>query len=144
APSERLCSARQRLLVETAPRRLVLAFCEHVAGAVLEALAVLEKLELSRCRNLDIGIGPDAEAAACGEIIDALENAVAEIGLGDRAQARHRATIGDTLDLPRIEMRGMDQAPALVHRRMIEQPHDRAPARPGEAILDLLHLFGDV
>ena len=36
------------------------------------------------------------------------------------------------------------EAPALIDRRMIEQPCDRALARPGEAILDLLHLLGDV
>ena len=36
----------------------------------------------------------------------------------------------------------MDEAPALIDRRMFEQPLDRSPARPGQAILDFSDLFG--
>ena len=38
----------------------------------------------------------------------------------------------------------MDQAPALIDRRMFEQPLDRPPARPGDAFLDFPGLFGGV
>src|SRR5882757_6176445 len=38
----------------------------------------------------------------------------------------------------------MDQAPALIDRRMLEQPLDRPPTRPGDAFLDFSDLFGGV
>jgi formimidoylglutamate deiminase len=41
-------------------------------------------------------------------------------------------------------MRGVDQAPAPVDGSVIEQPCDRALARPSKAILHLFHLLGNV
>jgi len=38
----------------------------------------------------------------------------------------------------------MDKAPALIDYRMFEQPLDRPLARPGDALLDFLDLFGGV
>jgi len=38
----------------------------------------------------------------------------------------------------------MDEAPALIDGRMIEQPFNRPPARPGDAFLDFFDLFGGV
>ena len=38
----------------------------------------------------------------------------------------------------------MDQAPAPIDGRMFEQPLNRPPARPGDAFLDFLDLFGGV
>ena len=41
-------------------------------------------------------------------------------------------------------MRGVDQAPTLVDRRVIEEPFDRASAGPTKAVIHLLHLLGDM
>ena len=41
-------------------------------------------------------------------------------------------------------MRGVDQAPARVDLRIVEQPFDRPRAGPREAILDFLRLLGGV
>src|SRR5918993_1075187 len=114
------------------------------AGPALQALAVLELLEFAGRRDLDVRVGSDAEKSSGRQMVDALENAVAEIGLGDGAQARHRAAGGDPQNLLRIEMGGVDQAPAPIDRSVIEQPRDGSPAGPCDAILDLLHLLGDV
>ena len=144
APSEGPCAAGERALVERASGRFTYAPRQHVARTVLQALAVFELPQLCQRIDVDVRIRADAEGSAGRQEIDAFENAVAEIGLGDRAQSRHRTGPHEVMSLVRREMRGVNQAPARVDRRMIEQPFDRAPARPGNAILDLLHLFGDV
>ncbi len=41
-------------------------------------------------------------------------------------------------------MRRVNQAPAAIDGGVFEQPFHRAPTRPGEADLDLLHLLGDM
>ena len=43
-----------------------------------------------------------------------------------------------------IHVGRMDQAPAVIDRRVIQQPGDRARTAPGEAVGNLLLLFGDV
>jgi hypothetical protein len=49
-----------------------------------------------------------------------------------------------TLVFVRGHVRGMHQAPALVHRRVVQQPLHRALAAPGHAVIHLLRLLGDV
>src|SRR5918993_2993974 len=144
APAQGAGSAREGIVVEAAPGGLTFARRQNVAGPALQALAVLELLEFAGRRDLDVRVGSDAEKSSGRQMVDALENAVAEIGLGDGAQARHRAAGGDPQNLLRIEMGGVDQAPAPIDRSVIEQPRDGSPAGPCDAILDLLHLLGDV
>ena len=74
----------------------------------------------------------------------ASKSAVAEIGLGDRAKAGDRAARGKAVGLGLGHVGRVDQAPAPVDLGVGEQPFDRPRARPGEAVLDLLHLLGDV
>src|SRR5471032_325990 len=50
------------------------------------------------------------------------ENAVAEIGFGCQAQARDGATCGHRADFVFIDVRGVHEAPALVHVEVVEQP----------------------
>ena len=73
-----------------------------------------------------------------------IEHAVAEIGLGDRAQPGDGARRGDQLDLRRRRVRRVDQAPARIDRDRVVQELDRTLAVRGERILDLLHLLGDM
>ena len=57
---------------------------------------------------------------------------------------RRRRVAASARGLVRRHVRRVDQAPALVDRQLVEQAVDRAPARPGDAVLDLADLFGDV
>ena len=73
-----------------------------------------------------------------------IECAVAEIGFGDRAKPRDRARCRHVARLFVGHVGGMNQAPAAIDRRVIEQPVHRTFAAPGDAILDLFGLFGDM
>ena len=70
--------------------------------------------------------------------------AVAEIRLGDRAEARNRPRPGEAHGLLGGHVRGVDRAPARGDGERIEQEVHRSPAAEGDAVLDLLHLLGDV
>ena len=128
--------------VEAGSRSIVLAPGQHVAGAVPQALAVFELLQLSGRGDLDVRIGADSDMSARRQEFGAREDAVAETGLGDRTQACDGAGGGEPPGLVGIEMRRVDEAPAASDRCVVEEPGDRTPARPGNAILDLLHLLG--
>ena len=141
--AERRRAAGQRRLEQRAARRA--AVRRHdVAGAVAQALRIFELPQLLGDADPDIGIGADAEASAALHERGAVEDAVAEIGLGDRAEPGHRAARGEPARLVVGHVRRVDQAPAPVDLGVVEQPFDRPRARPGEAVLDLLHLLGDV
>jgi hypothetical protein len=73
-----------------------------------------------------------------------IEDAIAEVRLGRRAQAGHRAALRGVLVLGVVHVRRVDQAPARIDRRVIEQPFDRAQAAPLDAVVDFLGLLGDV
>ncbi len=75
---------------------------------------------------------------------DAIEYAIAEIGLGLRAQAGDRARAGERRGFGRRHVGGMDEAPATIDRLVRQQPLDRTLAAPGEAVGDFLGLFGDM
>ena len=54
------------------------------------------------------------------------------------------AGLGHTVAFRHTGMSGVDEAPIRCDRRMAKQPFDRARAGPGEAIRNLLGLFGDM
>ena len=74
----------------------------------------------------------------------AVERAVAERRLGQRAQAGHRAGRSEPLRLRRLHVGRVHQAPARVDRHLVHEPGDRTPVRPGDAVVDFLDLLGDV
>ena len=76
-------------------------------------------------RDLDIGIRPDAEPPVRFEKGRRRKHAVAEIGLGDRAEARDRARARDRANLVRVDMRRVNEAPAPIDRR-----RDRTASAP--------------
>ena len=66
---------------------------------VLEALGVFERPQLFRRRDADERVRADPETAPLGEEAQTIENAVAEVRLGDGAESRDRARGGDAVDL---------------------------------------------
>ncbi len=62
----------------------------HVARAPRQPLGIFQLPQFGGGVDLDVGIGADAEASAGGEIVRAVENAVAERRLGERAKPGHR------------------------------------------------------
>ena len=72
------------------------------------------------------------------------EDAVAEIGLGRRAQPGDGAGAGERFRLGRRHVGGMDGRPAVRQAELVQQHLDGAEARAGEAVLHLLHLLRDM
>ena len=66
----------------------------------------------------DIGIQTHPESTTRTDKFRGVENAVAEIGLGDRAEADDGAGLGDARPFAGIGVRGVDEAPARIHRRV--------------------------
>src|SRR3954470_6151455 len=84
--TERLRTAGAGGLVQPASGR-TLFLAERVAAALREPLRVFEPPQLLGGGDADERIRADAEASALGEEAAGIEHAIAEIGLGDRAQA---------------------------------------------------------
>ena len=91
-----------------------------------EPLAVLERAQFLRGVDQDVGIGAGANPSACLEKPQRRENAVAQIGFGDRTQSYNRAAYGQRIGFGIVQVGRVDQAPALIQPGMIEQPVDRA------------------
>ncbi len=115
---------------------------QHVAGAAAEALGVFQGSQLVRGRDQDIGIAADGEDAACVQIAGRRKDPVAEIGLRDGAEPRHCATGGQGGGLRLHQVCRVDQAPATVSPRFVQQPFHRPAARPRQAVIHLPHLLG--
>jgi len=109
-----------------------------------KALRIFELAQFVGQADQHIGIGADTEAAAMLPEQGRGKRAVTEIGLGDRAKAGNGAALGHADRFGIGHMGGVDQAPALVDIGIGQQEFDRTRAGPGETVLDLLNLFGDV
>ena len=84
---------------------------------------------------------PDAEAAVVREKLRAVEDAVAERGFGQRAQAGHRTRRRKPARLVFGHVRRVDQAPARIDVRIVEQPRDRRRLQRRDAVRDFLGLL---
>ena len=142
--AERLRATGQGALVQVQRDRRAGSRLGHVARARLQPADVFEPAQFLDRAGADIGIAADAETTAIGQVFAQRKDAVAEVRLGRLAQPRHRAARRETRTFRGIDVGRMDQAPAMIDRRMIQQPGDRARTAPGEAVGDLLLLFGDV
>ena len=81
---------------------------------------------------------------AAGVEIFAREDAVAEIGFGDRAESGDGARGGEITRLQRVHVRRVDEAPAAVDAGAVEEPAHRPLAERRDAVLDLADLLGGV
>jgi hypothetical protein len=68
-----------------------------VARAIAQTLAVLELPELVTRADRDVRVRADAERAAGGDHVARRRDAVAEVRLGHRAEARDRAARREAL-----------------------------------------------
>ena len=91
-----------------------------------------------------MAVGTNRPAAVSGQVVDGVEETVAEVGLGrwtkpgDTAAARHhRRFVGG-------HVRGMYQAPLTVDVEIVIQPFDRTFSAPCKAVVDFPGLFGNV
>src|SRR6476619_6922629 len=100
---------------------------------MFQPLAIFELTQFVGTADQYVGIRADAEPAARLNKFTGRENAVAETRLSHRAEPRDRAAPGKRGDFSRGRVGGVDQAPALIEGRMLEQPLNRPPARPGDA-----------
>ena len=69
------------------------------------------------------------------------EDAVAEIGFGDRAKAGNGAAFCHAARFGFRHMCRMDEAPAAIDRRVFKQPFHRSRAGKGKRIFHFFRLF---
>lgn len=117
---------------------------QHVALAQVQALAVFEQHQFLGRVHAGVAVRAQAPAAAVLQPQRHVEEAVAQVGFGRRAQAGHGARRSGRGVFLGHHVGGVHQAPACVHRGVRQQPLHRALAAPGEAIRHLLRLLGDV
>src|SRR6516165_12734573 len=144
AAVQRLPAALERRGEQRAAGRGVRAGRQHVARPLREALRVLERAQLRRRIELDVGIAADADAAAPAAEPGRGKDPVAQTRFGDRAESHDRPGGGHAGELGFSGVRRVHEAPVCTYRLRIEQPLDRAPPAPRDALLDLADLFRDV
>ena len=119
----------------------------YVALARSEALAVFEHQQLLCGVDTDMAVGADAPRTTgvpCRPPRRQVEDAIAEVGFGCRAQPCDGAAGAGARALVGIHVRCMHKAPARVDIRVVEQPGDRSLPAPRYAVVDLLGLLCDV
>ena len=73
------------------------------------------------------------------------EDAVAQVGFGDRAKADGGAAGGDAFELASIDVRRMHQTPAIIDARHVSsEPGHGAAAAPAQTVFHFFRLLGDV
>jgi len=114
---------------------------EAVALLGRQALAVFEPAQFLDRAQRDMAVGADGDASAEGL---GREAPVAQVRLGGGAQANNRPAPREPIEFGLGDVRGVDQAPACIDREAFEQPLHRPLAGPGQAVVDLALLLGDV
>jgi imidazolonepropionase len=107
-------------------------------------LPIFQKSQLFGGIDQDVGVRADAKPSAFVEETAGRENPVTEIGFRNRTKPCHGTMRDHAIDLGIGDMRGVDKAPVLIDGQPIEQQFDGTLAAPGDAVLDLLGLLGDV
>ena len=101
-------------------------------------------LALMCCIQQDVRVAANSKSTALREERRGRKDAISKARLRYRAQADDGAACRHPPHLRLRDMGGMYQAPALIGRLRLEQPLDRAAAAPGDAVLDLLRLLGNM
>ena len=117
---------------------------QHVALTARQALAVFQHQQFFGSVHAGVAVRAHAPAPAMLQPQGHVENAVAQVGFGGGANASHSARARRASVLVGRHVRGVHQAPALVHGRMVQQPLHGALAAPGNAVIHLLRLLGNV
>ena len=131
-------------VIDEAARRASSAGRHAIAGAVTQTLRIFKCAQFVGERDADVAIAAHAVCAAGRRVGDAFENAIAEIGLGDRAQTGDGTGCGQSLGFVWCHVCAVDEAPALIDADAVEQDFYGPGAECGLHLLDLAHLFGGV
>ena len=142
--SECLRPPCERPIIQSSAGRFAGAGRQNIAAAMRKALGILEQTELFRGVDADIGIRADTDSPGLLQERLRREDTISQVGLSDGAQPHHGSTRRDSLRFGIGKMRGVDQAPTLVHSSVLEQPLHRPTSAPGDAVIDFLRLLGDV
>ena len=128
ARAKRDAAAGNRRVEQRPPVRLA-RLGQHVARLAMEPLRIFELAQFVRHADQHVGIRAYAEAPAFRGEPPPGKSAVAEIGLGDRAEAGNCACLRHLLGLGLGHVGGVDQAPALRRHRHCASSHStgRAP-----------------
>ena len=140
-------SARAPLPVAAASERrgdASLAVAQGAAPLAGEALAVLEPARLLEHRDAGVGVAAQAEAGAGGGDGGERRQAVAEVGLGQRADADVAAGGDEALEVRRVGVGAVDGGERVVDLQLVEQQGHRPLAVGRLAVGDLLALLLDV
>ena len=89
-------------------------------------------------------VGADSESAVERYPFGSGEQAIAQIGLGGRAQDHGGLTGGQCAALGIVHMGSVNQIPAGVNVCLVQQMPDRGGAAPGQAGFDFRPLLGYV
>ena len=105
-----------------------------------QPLGVFELAEFPGRVDQYIGVGPDSETPPGRLERPCVEYTVTQVCLGDGAKADNRLAGRDTAPFRRRGVSRVDQAPVGIKGLAVEEPLDRTPARPLQAILHLADL----
>lgn len=142
-PCRRLRTAGTDRLEQPASGR-AFGIGQHRACTVAQTLRPFEHAQLIGEADAEIGIAADTEPAAGFEKSRRIEDAIAKIGLGDRAETYHRTARGKPTEFVHRRLGTMDRAPAAVDLHLVEQPGDWPGAVVGQDLLNFRLLFGEV
>ena len=117
---------------------------QHVPASALQALAIFEQHQFLGGVHRGVAVRAQAPGTAVFAPQGHVKNAVAQVGFGAGANARHRATACGTLVFGGRHMGGVHQAPVGVDLRIVQQPLHRALAAPGQTGINLAGLLGNV
>src|SRR5437764_10028091 len=113
---------------------------DHAADAGLPAADALQLTELFDRIDPDMRVGPDTKADRPVPNARDWEEAVAEVGLGRRADADSRAGLAQEVELIAIRVRRVDDGRPRPQAALAGQELDRADTFLREAFLDLARL----
>ena len=115
-----------------------------VSRVTRKALPVLEPAKFLERVNRDLAIGANRNPAALFEPCLQGKQSVAKIGLRTGTQANDRTGFAQRRKLFVGSVGCVNEAPAIVRRKFLQQPFDGPRIVPGEALVDFGGLFSDV
>jgi hypothetical protein len=144
--ADRLAKRRRAAARQPAPQRRAQAIGvrETATAPGQQPLAVLQPAQLLGRVDAHVAVGAQREAPARGRKLGRREQAVAQVGLGQRAEHHRRAAGENHRALRGVRMGGVHQAPVGPELdRLGQQVHGPAPGG-GQAGRHLRGLLGDV
>ena len=115
-----------------------------VASLRAQALPVFQPAQFLDRIDRAVRIRTHAPAPARIQVIPQREQAIAKIRFGGGTDRHGGTAARDVLHFAIVQVGGVHQRPARVHRHAGQQPFHRPRTAQGDAFLDLWQLFGNV